>query len=160
MQAWFGFFQTSAEVSATLLGLLVVAISINLLRILDIPHLPDRAGAAMIPLAGVLVLSMLAQVPGQSVQTFGAETLAAGLTMGAMQARGLIRSLPHYRGAPSRWLWSRIFLTQGQGVPALVAAVLMILGRPEGLYCTVPAVIFALVAAEANAWVLLVEVLR
>jgi len=160
MAAWLPFFQSSASASATLVGLLIVAISINLGRILETPHLPDRAGAAMIPLAGVLALSMLGQVPGQSIQMFGAEGAAAVVVLAGMQVRFLIRALPQYRGVPLRWLFSRIGLTQGQAIPMTIGSVLLLLGDANGLYWAVAAAIFAMLAALLNTWVLLVEILR
>ena len=160
MTEWIAFYQSSASAAATLIGLLVVAISINLARILETPHLPDRAGAAMFPLAGVLIISMLGQVPGQSIRMFGGEVFAVTAPLAAAQVRFLFKSLPQYRGAPKSWLWSRIFLTQGQVLPALIAAVLLLLGLPVGLYWGVAAIIFSLLAAVLNAWVLLVEIVR
>ncbi len=160
MAPWFNFFQSSASVSATLIGLLVVAISINLTRILAIAHMPNRAASAMTPLAGVLTLGMLGQIPGQSVSEFGGEAVAVGLAMELAAGVILARTLPRYRGLPRWWLWSQILFSQGQGVlPAAFGLATMTYGA-VGLRGVVLAVIFSVLAALINAWVLLVEIMR
>jgi hypothetical protein len=160
MPPWFNFFGSSAEVSATLIGFLVVAISINLSRILEIAHMPDRAAGGIAPLVGVMVISMFALVPGQTVQAFGWEVLGVGALTAGAAALFLTRTLPNYRGQPASWLWSQVILSQGQTVPLAVAGVLLIAGDSVGLYWAVPAVIFVVFAGVLNAWILLVEILR
>jgi hypothetical protein len=73
---WQGLFIAEAGASAALAGLLFVAISINLARILQGAGLPGRAGEAIVLLVAVLVISTLALVPGQSPTVLGAELLA------------------------------------------------------------------------------------
>jgi hypothetical protein len=63
----------------------VLAVSINLSRILEYPGLPGRAGEAIGLLVGVLVVSTLVLVPGQSRTALGAELLAAGLLAWSVQ---------------------------------------------------------------------------
>ena len=74
-----GLFLAAAGASAALTGLLLVAISINLDRILQGRGLPGRAGEAMVLLVAVLVVSMLGLVPGQSPTMLGTELLGTGL---------------------------------------------------------------------------------
>jgi hypothetical protein len=159
MGPWIGFFQTAAGASATLAGLLVVAISINLARILDFPHLPDRAAAALIPLAGVLVVSLLALVP-QPMRMFGAEVLLAGVVMWAQSGSLLIRSFGQTANLRRRWVMFHVPLNQAQTLPFVAAGALLALGFPSGLYWIVPGVIVSLLAGVMNAWVLLVEIMR
>ncbi len=52
---WANFFVAEVGASAALTGLVVVAISINLAKILSYPSLPDRAAEAPFALVGVLV---------------------------------------------------------------------------------------------------------
>ena len=160
MESWTGFFQSSASAAATLIGLVVVAISINLTRILAYPNLPPRAAAALAPLAGVLLIALLALPPNQATGLFGAEVLGAGLVMGlsgvwvwvgASTERGLV--------SPFRW-WSHVLLHLCQSLPFVIAGVLLITGRLTGLGWIVPGVILSLVAGLTNTWVLLVEILR
>jgi hypothetical protein len=159
MASWLGFFQAAVGASATLSGMLVVAISINLSRILDIPHLPDRAAAALIPPAGALLISMLALVPGQPPALFGAEVLAGGAAMSGLAILMLVRSRQQVKGE-MRWLRSQIALGQAPSLPFVVAGAIMVTGNPNGLYWAAPGVGLALLSGIINTWVLLVEILR
>lgn len=54
----------------------------------------------------------------------------------------------------------RIVLAQTAVLPLPVAGVSLLLGAGGGLYWLVPGVVFCLVVAVLNAWVLLIEILR
>jgi presenilin-like A22 family membrane protease len=58
-EAWRDFFTTAAGASATLVGLVIVAISVNIQRILEHPQLPSRGGATV----GALVLILVTRQP-------------------------------------------------------------------------------------------------
>ena len=62
---WQNFFVAELGALATLTGLVVVAISINLSRILTVVSLPSRAGESLIMLVGALVVVSVALVPSQ-----------------------------------------------------------------------------------------------
>lgn len=68
MQGWQDFFVAEARASAALAGLLFVAISINLTRILEYRHWPSRAVEALLALLSVLVIATFALVPAQSAE--------------------------------------------------------------------------------------------
>ena len=53
-----------------------------------------------------------------------------------------------------------VVVTQAATLPIVVAGVSLLLGAGGGLYWVVPGVTFCLLVAIANAWVLLVEVVR
>ena len=76
---WANFFAAEVGASATLTGLLVVAISINLSRILSIAQLPGRAAEGLILLAGSFVVASIGLIPNQPASLFGAEVLVVGL---------------------------------------------------------------------------------
>jgi hypothetical protein len=76
---WESLFLAEAGASAALAGLLFVALSINLERILKGPGLPGRAGEAIVLLLTVLVVCTFGMVPGQSPGVLGAELLGFGL---------------------------------------------------------------------------------
>ena len=159
MPAWTSFFETSAGASATLVGLLVVAISINLTRILGFAHLPSRAGSALVPLAGVMVVSMLALVP-QPPRAFGIEVLGAGVVMWALTTFLLVNSFRLTPGLKPQWVLSHMPMNQAQTLPIVLAGVLLTLGFPDGLYWIVAGMIASLLAGLMNAWVLMIEILR
>jgi modulator of FtsH protease len=143
-----------------LIGMVVVAISINVARILDTPYLPGRAGGALVPLACALVISILALVPAQPIAAFGAETLLAGIITWGMTGFLMYRLSKASATAPRWRFWSHLALNYAQGGPLLVACVLLTLGRAEGLYWLVPGMVFAFLGGILNTWVLLVEILR
>ena len=160
MESWASFFQASAGAGATLTGMLVVAISINLGRILSIPHLPDRAASALIPLAGVLIVSALALVPGQPPVLFGAEALVAGAVIWATTGMILVRSALATSGMPPARIASHLLISQAQSLPFVVSGVLTLIGARGGLYWMVPGIVAAFLGGILNTWVLLVEILR
>ena len=159
MESWYGFFQATAGASATLIGMLVVAISINLGRILSIAHLPGRAAGALVPLAGALVISILAFVPGQPPAMFGVEACLTGAAIWVMTGLMLLSSRSQ-AGRPPGWLWSHLLLGQAQSLPFVIAGAMLILGASRGLYWIVPGLVFAILGGVLNTWVLLVEILR
>jgi hypothetical protein len=160
MGEWINFFQSAAAAAATLIGLVVIAISINLTRILEYPYLPTRAAAALTPLAGVLVLTLLGLVPRQPVTLFGLELLAGGLVMWASSLLTIVRMGATWKTVPPVRFWSNLLLNQAQSLPFVAAGALLAWGSPAGAYWLVPGVIFSLLAGVANTWVLLVEIVR
>jgi hypothetical protein len=79
MPGWDNFFVAEAGAAAALTGLLFVAVSINLMRVLQFPQLPTRAAETLISLMSVLVVSTFALVPQQSMRTYGIEIAVTGL---------------------------------------------------------------------------------
>ncbi len=73
---WTNFFVVVAGASAALAGLVIVALSVNLDRILEHPHQPARAGAGNSRLMLILVNNM-ASVLSQRLRTWGIETIGA-----------------------------------------------------------------------------------
>ncbi len=81
MQGWTDFFVAEAGAAAALAGLLFVAISINLTRILEFRHLPTRAIEALLALLSVLVVATFALVPAQSTRAYASEIGGTGLVI-------------------------------------------------------------------------------
>jgi hypothetical protein len=160
MGNWEGFLQSSASASATLIGLVFVAISINLARILAYPHLPARAAAALAPLGAVLVVALLGLAPDQPRGFYGGETLVAGVIMGLSGVPIWIAYKPGRENVSRLRRWSSMLLHEAQSLPFVIAGVLMIAGRPEGLDWIVPGVVLSLLSGLTNTWVLLVEIVR
>src|SRR5271163_5028680 len=84
---WENFFVAEVGAAAALTGLLFVAVSINLTRILAIEHLPDRAGETLLVLAGALAVATFGLVPGQSHVVLGCEVGGTGLVVWAWTLR-------------------------------------------------------------------------
>jgi hypothetical protein len=158
---WLPFFEGEVAASAALAGLLFVAVSINLTRIVAISGLPERAGMTLTLLIGVLVVSTLGLIPDQPPAVFGIELLTFGVIQTAfvylLRMRVVNSEAVRLSPAPA---WVREvghFITT---IPFIVAGVLELLGVPGALFYIAPAVIASFVIAGLNAWVLLVEIIR
>jgi hypothetical protein len=146
---------------AALAGLVIVAVSVNISRILSYPHLPARAGATIAALLLILVTTMAALIP-QAMRTLGIEVICFGLLCWLLQLRAASRMLLWRKEQKRPWYEAArgIALGQVQTVPFLVAGVLLRASRASGLYWLATGTILVFVLSMFNAWVLLVEILR
>jgi hypothetical protein len=143
---WGELFLAEAGASAALAGLLFVAISINLTKILEVRGLVGRAGEAIVLLVAVLIVSTLVLVTGLLAWSI-LVVIHAGAVRGGI--------------GPSRpVLVARVAMAQLAVLPFLVAGVSLLLRAGGGLYWLVPGVVMCLVVAVLDAWVLLIEILR
>jgi hypothetical protein len=158
--SWANFFVAEVGASAALTGLLVVAISINLTRILAVAQLPGRAAEGLIVLVGAFVLSSVALVPDQPSAVFAAEVLAIGLLMLLVPLFIQLRSWKAAEGVSRTRQYIRLILNVIAGLPFIVAGALLMTGSGAALHWMAAGVIISLVTAVWNAWVLLIEILR
>ena len=156
---WENFFVAEVGAAAALSGLIFVAVSINLTRILEIKHLPERASETLVVLLGVLAVASFGLVPGQGALALGLEVLVVGFLLWACTIRLQWRAFRDPTAA-RQWLVLRVLATQLASIPFLVAGVLLVTGCRMGLYWLVPGVIASFAAGMLNAWVLLVEIQR
>jgi hypothetical protein len=138
---WAGLFLAGAGASAALAGLLFVAISINLERILQGVGLPGRAGEAIVLLVAVLVVSTLGLVPGQSPTVLGAELFGAGLVAWLILVVIDVRAVRGRVGPSPGVLAGRVVITQVAVLPPLAGGVSLLLRAGGGLYWLVPGVV-------------------
>src|SRR5919107_4727474 len=165
MNAWHDFFLAQAAATATLTGLVFVAVSINLQKIVSDPRsgLAGRAGEALILLVGVLTVSVLVLVPGQGAGLLGAEVLVVGLAAwGWIVAIQLprLREWGSMRADLRVSFVLRVVLGQVGTLAMVIAGGAVLWVGPGGLYWLVAGTIFSIIAALADAWVLLVEINR
>jgi hypothetical protein len=156
---WTDLFVAAAGASAALAGLVFVAVSINVERIVALPGLPERALSAVFLLLSVVLVSLIGLIPGQSEVVLGIELLGEALVAGAaivlLDRRSLAQSS---YPSPSR-LARESAIALGT-LPLVVGAASLIVGAGGGLYWTVGGMLGATTGAVASAWVLLVEILR
>jgi hypothetical protein len=157
---WSNYLSVVAESAATLTGLVFVAVSINLSRVLTIPGLTGRAAESMMQLFGVVVISTTALIPQQTHVALGAEILALGFALWVVQTVLQIRYLTSKTGHPRQWAITRMVQTQFANIPFCISGILLLLGSPAGLYWLAPGFLFSLFGGVLSAWVLLVEILR
>ena len=160
MGQWSGFFAAELGASAALAGLVIVAISINIARILADPTLPGRAGETLIAPCGVLIACSFALVPDQAGWLLGGEIAVTGAVMALIQAFILSGVLRSGTKIAHGYIAGRAVLASLSCVPFIVAGLLLWAGQPQALYWMVPGVIVSLIATVLNAWVLLIEILR
>ncbi len=157
---WQTFFSVQAGAAATLTGLVFVAVSINLSRIMEVQGLPGRAAESLLQLMQVFFVAGAALIPSQSFAALAEEILAISVVSWVIQTIAQIRYARSRGGHPRLWLLSRTVMSQVSTVPFWVAGILLALRNPGGLYWLVPGIAFSFVAGVTSAWVLLVEILR
>jgi modulator of FtsH protease len=156
---WAAFFGAEVGASAALAGFVIVAISLNVSRILSHPLLPGRAAETLVAPTGVLIASTYALVPLHQAQGLGMEIVCVGFAMWLMPAIIQWRTTrtPDY---PRRAAVTRILLTQASSLPVIASGALILARDPNALYWLVPGITFSLITTVINAWVLLIEILR
>jgi hypothetical protein len=154
---WGNFFVAEAGAAAALAGLLFVAVSINLTRVLQFPHLPGRAAEALFALLSVLAVATLALVPGLSPCVLGIAIATVGIATWLVNVIMLVRTWKQF--APYG-IVRRVAFSQLPPLPFVVAGVLLATDHASGMYWTVPGTLLSFVAGLFGAWVLLIEIQR
>ena len=160
LSSWSNYFSTIASAGATLTGLLFVAVSINLSRILQTPGLTGRVAESLVQLFGVVAIATTYLIPGLRMQMLGLIVLLMALLAWAFQVYMQVKYLTARTGNPRHWILTRIIQTQAACVPLFVSGVLLLSGSSVALYWSAAGFALSLAAGIANAWVLLIEILR
>jgi hypothetical protein len=159
IDAWHDFFAAQAAAGAALAGLVFVAISINLQRLLAARAVQGRAIEALMLLLSLLMVGLLALIPDQGETALGIEFIVFGILMAAtLIAVGSGAS--NAGGATRRQYLTRVVLGQLAILPVVIAGISLLAGDGGGLYWIALATIAAIIAGMIGAWVLLVEILR
>ena len=159
LSEWSDLFVASAGATAALAGLVFVAISINLERILELDGVPELGMVTLLLLVGVLIVSMFGLIPDQEDHAFGIELLIQSGLWALAIAILVRRSMSGISEGAGR-MTSRVILPMFGTVPYLVGAVLLIAGSEMAMYWVFAGMLGAIIAAVLNAWILLVEILR
>jgi hypothetical protein len=159
-RGWAEFAVAVAGSAAVLTGLIFVAVSINIERILAVRGLPGRAGESVAMFLGVLVLSLLMLVPDQSERALGVEITVVGAIYLVGLLAILVPGLTARSRQPASWQVTRVVAAIAASLPAVVCGVSLLTGGGGGLYWLVPCFLVSFGVGIGNAWVLLVEVVR
>jgi modulator of FtsH protease len=157
---WSNFFSADAGASAALTGLLFVAASINLPRIIESPFVVSRLAKALSALVGVLFAAILCLVPGQSPRLLGEELVMVALPIWMLITiweRGAARK-NQYIGKYIKIV--HFALAHGAAVTMLAGGLSLMASRGGGFYWVVAGVMISFTTALLDAWVLLIEILR
>jgi uncharacterized membrane protein len=157
---WNTLLAVEAGAAATLTGLVFVALSINLSKILTIPGLPGRGAESIMQFLEVFLISTVALIPRQPERIFAIEVLVIAVVSWGAQVTVQVRYLLVRTGHPWSWFLNRAVLSQFATIPFGVAGITMLLGGPGAIYWLVPGFVFSFLAGIVSAWVLLVEILR
>jgi modulator of FtsH protease len=160
LSEWQTLFGVQASAAATLTGLVFVAVSINLTQILSVPGLPGRAVESILQFLQVFFICTAALIPRQPTTVLAVEVLSIAILSWGLQVATHVRYARSRSGHPLTWLLARIVQTQLAGIPFFVAGIYVSMGSSAGLYWLVPGFAFSFLAGVANAWILLVEILR
>jgi hypothetical protein len=160
LSEWQSHLSMQAGAAATLLGLVFVAASINLARIVSTPALPGRVLESLVQFVQVLFISMLMTIPRQSSTALAIEVLAVSLLSWGFQTIVFARYHRAHLGNPSWWLVTRMALAHLAIVPFFVFGVSLFLHPMNALYWAVPGFFFSFLAGLVNSWVLLIQVGR
>ena len=159
-EQWHDLFVASAGASAALLGLLFVAVSINLERILAYEGLPERALETLLLLLSVLIVSIVGLIPAESTVALGLELLVTAAIVAVIVLRLPATRAEETGNEPAQWRASRIGVRLMGTLPLVIGGLSVLLETGGGLYWIAAGVVLAICGAVANAWVLLVEILR
>jgi hypothetical protein len=119
---WTDFFVAGAGASAALVGLVFVAVSINVDRILRLRGLPERAVATVMLLLSAVLVSLLGLMPGQSRAALAGELLGVGLVFAVVILALTSRSMATSDRQPVH-VFSHWFLVGLGTVPVVLGAV-------------------------------------
>jgi hypothetical protein len=155
---WTNFFLTAAGASAALAGLVIVATSVNIARILQFRHLPFRAGTTISTLILILVSSLVALIP-QRASSLGLEIFVFGFICWLLEIRSsqLSNVARIERQRPRFESILEATLGQIQTIPFMIGGAMISAGRPAGLYWVATGIIAVFIASTLNVWVLTVE---
>ena len=157
--AWSPFFAAQVGATAALAGLVIVAISINLQRILSLPSLPGRAGETLVLLVGALVLSSVMLMPGGLTVLGWASVVVSAVVWSACLVIH-VAAFTQAADAPRGSLAARVALTQLSTLVMVAGSAFLLAGNPAGFYWLAVGALLAIVKAIFTTWVLLIEILR
>lgn len=160
IEDWAGFLTAAAGAVGVLAGLVFVALSINLAKIIEIPDVASRAADTVIVLAGVLVAALLPLIPHISQAQLGLSLLIVAIPTWAGPIVIQIRSIGKRTKGHALHDVLRATLHQAAALPAVLAGLSLHGLLPGGLTWLAAGILLSILVALFNAWVLLVEILR
>jgi hypothetical protein len=157
---WANFFTAELGALAALTGFVVVAISINLARILSYPHLPTRAGEALVGPVGAITATSLVLIPDQPAALLGIELIAIGLVMIIAPIVFQSRTLRLRKEATAVERVMRVATNEGFSLTFVIGGAVLFVGGRVGLYWIAAGGVLCIIAVVLSAWVLMIEILR
>ena len=160
MGAWDSFFVAQVSASAALTGLVFVALSINLARVMTYPQLVQRAAEALIVLVAPVLIGMAILMPSTSLRATGLTVLAIAVLAALIVNLLLLRARAHAAARPAYELRVRVVNAEFAVAPQIIGGILLIAQQSGGLRFVALGAGLSIVVGMFDAWVLLVEILR
>lgn len=165
LATWVPFFTAAAGASAALVGLLIVAMSVNVESIVRIASMPSRAAATISSLSIVVVISVLALIPGLDAVWLGVVVLVCSLGAVGFATDSMVRLLRDAGGHREITTpFERVIRAVVGVIPVLgcaIGGVLLLAGlTTAGLVLTAVGFALAFLVAVLNTWVILIEIRR
>ncbi len=157
---WSDFFVAVAGAGAALAGLIIVAISVNVRRILDIPGMAERGATTVSSLVLVVIVACAGLMPFQPLAAFGAESAVAAVVTLAIAARSTAVFMRHDTHDSRLGAAAKGGLGLLPGVLVFAGSLLACAGDSAGIGVVAAGILVCVAASSINAWVLLVEILR
>jgi hypothetical protein len=159
-RSWDSFFIAQVGGSAALTGLVFVALSINLARIVEQSPLVGRAAEALVLLVQPVLVGLAILVPDIAMRTAGG--ICAVIVVGSfiMINRLILKGRALAKNRPAYEFRARVAMAELALVPAVVGTICLLAGSTSGLYWIALGAGAAIVVGIFDAWVLLVEILR
>lgn len=160
LEEWTNFFAAAAGAASALAGLVFVALSINLTKILQTPGLTPRSAETIILLSAGLIAPLVGLIPAQSARALGLELGAVAVVacFVPLSFQIVAGRAGYYQ---RRWQFvQRVILHQLATVPLLLASAFIFFSKDDGLYWLALGITLTLVVGLLNAWILLVEIDR
>jgi modulator of FtsH protease len=161
LEGWHDFFLATTGASAALAGLIIVAMSVNIKTIIDIPSMTSRAASTIASLVLILIVGSLYLIPGQAVTVLAVEVLIAGIIATALAAHAARRIWQHRQ--PFMTVGAALFRgVLGLLGPLVVAwgGIWLVAGAAGGTELVAAGILIIFITTVSNTWVLLVEILR
>jgi hypothetical protein len=159
LAGWSDFHVAMVGATAALAGLVIVAASVNIDKVITVRTVTSRLAVSIATLVLAILVSGVALMPGIPLLWVGATTVVATIPTAAFQFHASFTLARDTRGSQVEQ-----FLRSAIGfVPILAylaAGALCLAGQPAGVLVSAVGTLTAIVAAILMSWIALVEVLR
>ncbi len=157
---WANFYIAGAGAAAAMVGLFIVAVSVNIEPIVQDTVLPPRAVGTIATLVLALLTCMSGLMADQSVDWFAVAVLLFGAVAWFSKVHAARRMIVERSTHVVSSVVGEVVTGQTQTLPFLVGAALLLADRSAGLNWIGFGVLAVFAFSMINVWVLLVEIRR